>query len=169
MATADMIRPFVAQAVARAQGVDQITPDGDGDLPVPHGSSVTFVRVLDGPVGPIVRFFSPLIADVERSTTLLERLNALNISIPYVQFCWFGNQVVCSLDLDGANLQPEEIDKALDAVVSHSNELDEPLQKEFGGRRMIDPASSAKPPTEAPAELEGYRIPPGMSERLRSR
>lgn len=156
MATADMIRPFVEKAVAQNLGLEKVKLDQDGDIPVVNGTSVTFVRVLDGPVGPIVRFFSPIVGEVKKSPTLLERLNELNMNVPYVQFFWVNDQVVCNLDLDGENLQQEEVGKALEAVVWHADHFDEPLQKEFGGRTMISAEDAAKPPTDGPTGPAGY-------------
>lgn len=156
MADAAMIRPFVEQAVAKALGVTEVEVDSDGDVPVVNETSVTFVRVLDGPVGPLVRFFSPMVADVKKSAKLLERLNEMNTSIPYVQFFWVGEQIICNLDLDGESLQADEIRKALDAVSWHANKFDEPLKSEFGGRTMIQLEESEKPPSTGPSGPAGY-------------
>lgn len=156
MATADMIRPFVEKAVAQTLGLEKVSVDEDGDIPVSDGTSVTFVRVLDGPVGPIVRFFSPMVSEVKKSPSLLERLNELNINVPYVQFFWVNDQVMCNLDLDAESLQAEEVGKALGAVVWHANRFDEPLQKEFGGRTAIPAEEAQKPPAEGPTGPAGY-------------
>lgn len=156
MTDANMIRPFVERAVAQALGLESIRVDEDGDIPVVNETSVTFVRVLDGPVGPMVRFFSPVVAEVRKSSKLLERLNEMNVGVPYVQFFWVGEQIICNLDLDAESLQPEEVGKALSAVMWHANKFDEPLQEEFGGRTMIPPEESRKPPITGPTGPAGY-------------
>lgn len=156
MATADMIKPFVEKAVAQTLGLESVKLDDDGDIPVVSGTSVTFVRVVDGPVGPMVRFFSPMVSGVGKSPALFERLNELNTSVPYVQFFWVNDQVMCNLDLDGESLQAEEVGKALGAVTWHANRFDEPLQQEFGGRTMISTEEAQKPPAEGPTGPAGY-------------
>lgn len=145
MANADVIRPFVEKAVAALLEIPVVDTDSDGDIPVNRGSSVTFIRVFDGPRGPVIRFFSPLLTEVAKSPEMLERLNDLNAMTPFVNFCWANQQVFCSLDLAGEDVQVTEIANAMATVSLHADEHDESLQRAFGGRTMVQLEETVKP------------------------
>ena len=158
MTNADMIRPYVEQQVAALLGRDTVMKDEDGDIPVVGGSCVTFISVVDGPNGPMVRFVAPLLHEVQKSPELLERLNQLNVASPYVRFFWVNEQVLCSMDLDAEDIQRDEIGNALSAVSWHADNFDDTLQKDFGGKRMIEPGqmNSTAEGNEKPGEAPGY-------------
>ena len=60
MATIEMIRPNVEQQVAKMLGIEKVKVDEDEDIPIVQGGLVTFVRLLDGPTGPMLRVFAPI-------------------------------------------------------------------------------------------------------------
>ena len=144
MANADMIRPYVEQQVAAILGIEQLKKDDDGDIPVVSGSCVTFISVVDGPTGPMVRFVAPLLHEVKKSPELLERLNQMNTTSPYVRFFWVDEEVLCAMDIAGEDVQRDEIGNALGAVSWHADNFDDALQKDFGGKRMIEPDEANK-------------------------
>jgi hypothetical protein len=147
MANAEMLQPYVQQKVAEFLGIEKVSLDPDGDIPIRYGSTVCFARLLEGPGGPMLRVFSPFLRGVKKTTKLLERLNDLNARAPYVRLFWLGDQVFCATDLLAENLQPEEIRNAISAVSFAADALDDPLKKEFGGERMIEEAGAEKPPS----------------------
>ena len=158
MANADMIRPYVEQQVAAILGIEQLKKDDDGDIPVVSGSCVTFISVVDGPTGPMVRFVAPLLHEVKKSPELLERLNQMNTTSPYVRFFWVDEEVLCAMDIAGEDVQRDEIGNALGAVSWHADNFDDALQRDFGGKRMIEPdeANKAADQNAKPGETPGY-------------
>jgi hypothetical protein len=85
MTSIEVLRPYVDQKVAEYLGVEKVQKDDDGDIPIRQGSVAYFVRLLEGPSGPMLRVFSPLLRNVEKKPELLDRLNELNGSTPYVR------------------------------------------------------------------------------------
>lgn len=145
MADAEMIRPFVEQEVAQLLGVPMVAKDQDGDIPIVSGSSVTFVRVVDGPTGAMIRFLSPVLKDVQASPELLSRLNDMNARTPYVRFYWSEGHVFCSMEIAGDDVQWQELGNALAAVTGHADNIDDLLQKDFGGSTMMSREDAPKP------------------------
>lgn len=145
MADIEMLRPYVEQKIAELLGVERVKVDAEGDIPIRAGSAVCFVRLLNGPTGPMVRIFSPLLGGVEGSPQLLAKLNQLNGAAPYVRFFHVEDAVYCALDLLADNVQREEIGNAINVISVHADQLDDLLKNEFGGRRMIEEDDAAKP------------------------
>jgi hypothetical protein len=135
---AETLRPYVLQAVATVLGLSSVTVDDDGDIPIQQGSAVCFARLLDGPTGPLFRVFAPMLRGVVESKALLERLNALNASVPYLRFFWVDGVIFCAMDLPAENLKREEIANVLFVVGWFADKLDDLLKKDFGGERMVE-------------------------------
>lgn len=148
MASIEMLRPYIEQKVAEVLEVEKVKADPQGDIPIRAGSSVCVARLLDGPSGPMLRVFSPLLKGVDEGAELMSRLNELNVRAPYVRFFHAENVVYCAMDLLAENIQREEIDNAIAAISYHADHLDDLLQKEFGGERMLEESEVTKPPGE---------------------
>jgi len=133
-----MLQPYVEQAIARFLGVDAVTRDEDGDIPIRFGSAVCFARLFDGPAGPIFRVFAPLLGGVESTPELFARVNQLNLGSVLLRFFWDEDVVFCSVDLPAQNLQYSEIADAVGAVAARADELDDLLKTEFGGQLMVE-------------------------------
>jgi hypothetical protein len=143
----EMIRPYLEKKVSELLGTESVAVDPDGDIPIRSGSSVSYLRLADGPEGAMLRVFSPLLSDVQQTPELLARLNELNAESFFVRFFWTSDHVMCSVDLVAESLDVEEIKNALDAVTFYADKLDDDLKARFGGSRMIEedearPASS---------------------------
>jgi hypothetical protein len=145
MATLEMLRPYVEQKIAEVIGADSVKVDPDGDIPIRSGSAVCFARLIEGPTGPMFRVFSPMLRGIDGSPRLLERLNQLNVGVPYARFFWHDEVIYCAADLLAENIQGEEIANALSAVSIHADKLDDLLKDEFGGERMIEEDETPKP------------------------
>lgn len=145
MATAEMLRPYIEQKIATYLGIEKVEVDPDGDIPIRAGSAVCYVRLFDGGNGPVLRVFSPVLVDVQKSEALLERLNELNQTSHYVRFFWQTEQVFCSTDLAAENVFPDQIENSVLAVSWHADKFDDELKAQFGGRRMIEDEEAPKP------------------------
>jgi hypothetical protein len=153
MASIEMIRPYVEQQVAKIMGLESVKVDQDGDIPIRQGSAACFARLLDGPSGPMLRIFAPMLGDLKKSPELLERLNELNLAAPYVRFFWDAEQVFCSMDVLAESLDSGEIANALSAVAYSADHLDDALKNDFGGRRMFEEEDAPKPKSGGSAYL----------------
>lgn len=149
MANIEMIRPYVEKKIAEYLGIESVKTDPDGDIPIRFGSTVCVVKLLEGPTGPMMRVFSPFIREVQKSTELLEKLNEMNSAAPYVRFFWLEKTVFCAIDVIATDLEKDEIGNALSAVAWHSDNLDEQLIKEFGGKRVFEDADEKEKPAGA--------------------
>lgn len=138
MTSIEMIRPYVEKKIAEYLGIEAVKTDPGGDIPIRFGSTVCVVKLLEGPTGPMMRVFSPFIRGVPKSPALLEKLNEMNSAAPYVRFFWLEETVFCAIDVIATDLEKEEIATALSAVAWHSDNLDEQLVKEFGGKRVFE-------------------------------
>lgn len=142
------VRSLVEQEVARLLGMPEVERDGAGDIVAVSGSAVTYIRVMDGPTGTMIRFLAPLVRGVDRSMGLLDRLNDLNARIPYVRFFWSDDHVFCGMELAGDDLQWKEIGNALSAITAHADHVDDVLRRDFGGSLIVEP-DPIEPQTEA--------------------
>lgn len=131
------VNSLVEQEVARLLGMNAVERDSTGDIVAASGSTLTYIRVMDGPTGTMIRFLAPLVKGVARSMELLERLNDLNARTPYVRFFWLDDHVFCGMELAGDDLQWKEIGNALSAITGHADHVDDVLCREFGGSLMV--------------------------------
>ncbi len=145
MPDAEMIKPYVEQKIGEMLGRDRLDYDEDGDIPIRHGSSVSFVRLFDGPAGPILRVFSPLLGELKVSRKLLARVNELNAGSTLLRFFFAQGTIFCVVDLPAQDLQPGELQQAVSAVAGTADRLDDLLKDDFGGRRMIEEDDAVKP------------------------
>jgi hypothetical protein len=145
---AEVLRPYVLQAVASVLGLTSVKVDDEGDIPIRQGSAVCYARLLDGPTGPLFRVFAPMLKNVAKSQALLERLNGLNAAAPYLRFFWVDGVIFCAMDLMAENLEKEEIGNALLIVGWFADKLDDMLRKDFGGERMLEEDEIPKPAAE---------------------
>lgn len=151
MANIEMIRPYVEKKVAEYLGADSVKTNPDGSIPIRFGSTACIVNLVEGPSGPMMRVFSPFIQEVEKTPELLEKLNQLNSTAPYVRFFWLEQSVYCSVDVIATDLETGEIANALSAVAWHADNFDEQLVKEFGGKRVFE----EEPPKDEKAPEAG--------------
>lgn len=78
--------------------------------------------------------FSVLIADLAASAALMKAINDLNKRYVYGKFMWTGMSVVMGVDVPGRPFVGAHVEQAIGMVGSVADELDEELQKQFGGR-----------------------------------
>lgn len=137
---------------------DTVQLDGDGDLSIPFESTNAFVSVSERDVEPdmkqmweenqlsytVVSIWAPIIVDVKSSDELnkwvaTEGQDFLYGSTKIAPFDDKGRvQVLMYMTLPGDTLDPGELKNALLSVCLTANNLDEELQKKFGGKRVQD-------------------------------
>ena len=146
--TIEAIRVRVLERVRAVTSDPKLEPDQDGDIPIRVGSSAVFVRIFGDP--PTVRIWSPVLGDSESGSKLMVRINELNAQTMFVKWLVEGSVVVVTMDLFGQGLPTEHVLDACGIVGTASNEMDEQLQEDFGGRTYF---GEMKP---APRGVGGY-------------
>lgn len=133
----DALRPHVERTVRAYLGLapdEPMTVDGDGDIPIRHGSALYFVSLLErDPV--LVRVWSIVLDGVTPSPDLLAELNDMNSSIVVARLYLLEDRVLAAAELRADTLDLDELAFACDSIGALADWVDDTLQIRFGGRR----------------------------------
>jgi len=119
-------------AIREITGFGDLEFDNDGDICLPRGSQVVFVRRLGAT--PFVRIWSPLVRGVDETSDLLGQLNSLNASAGLVRFSVHDGVIVAEADVAAEPIVAKHVDLALRRFCGATDGVDVMLQREFGGR-----------------------------------
>lgn len=122
----------VLAILRKVSGNPELLFDSDGDVHVRFGNALIFVRVLGEP--PLVRAYSPVLANLETHDRVFERLNELNSQLQLVRLVFVHGTIFAVADVAIEPFVPEHVLRACRALGDLSHELDEMLEAEFGGR-----------------------------------
>ncbi len=123
---------FEFVAAVLAERLDAVQVDVDGDFVVPHGSSVTYVQVLNEP--PAVRLFAVLLRDVAPSPRVYELVNSINCKgLIAGRALYVEGAVVLEHNLLPMALGEEELFITLKTIATAADHFDDLLQREIGG------------------------------------
>jgi hypothetical protein len=142
MSRTDEVRNKVQRILAEDLG--SVKVDKDGDFVVVHESAVTFVQVYsrnesDPEADIVINAFCPLIIDVPLTSALYEWVATEG------QEFYFGScrvvkddngktgRVLYKYSIVGNDLDPNELFTLVYTVAMTANQLDNDLQKQFGG------------------------------------
>jgi hypothetical protein len=81
---------------------------------------------------PYVRFYAPIVDDLEESPELLRRLNELNCVHGHLHFCLLNNSVTCVSDVLVSPFQIGYVGVGLSNFLQIAEELGNELLVEFG-------------------------------------
>ncbi len=125
-------------------GLPEVYRDEDGDIPIPRGSAVVFIRVLDKD-SPFLEVFSPLVRGFEISPDVFEAVNAINMQVPMAKATVFADskQIVLSAHVLIDTLSAKELMFTLDMVSNAADHFDTMLQKRFGGTTLLEDSDGA--------------------------
>ncbi|HEX6514176.1 MAG TPA: hypothetical protein VF049_01270 [Nocardioidaceae bacterium] len=112
--------------------------DEDGDIPVPYGTSLVYVRVE--PEAPVVRLISVVVDDVTDLDRATYEVDVLNREERFLKFAVIENRVIARLYLPAWPFAPDHLRSMLTFMSVRLDELDEDLAARTGGRRAIEPA-----------------------------
>lgn len=119
-------------AIREVTGFGDLEFDNDGDICLPHGSQVVFVRRLGAT--PFMRIWSPLVRGVRETPELLGQLNSLNASAGLVRFSAYDGVVFAEADVAAEPIVAKHVDIALRRFCDATDGVDVMLQRQFGGR-----------------------------------
>jgi hypothetical protein len=132
------------------------TKDDDGDIPVPWGSSLVFVRVEQDV--PIVQLFSIVVEGVTDLRRAAFELNVLNRDLRFPKFVLVEDRVVAQVHLPAWPFVPEHLRTMLTGMSQRIDEIDEDLVARIGGRRALEPADEPDVVTTAVAARASSEI-----------
>ncbi|OBF56915.1 T3SS (YopN, CesT) and YbjN peptide-binding chaperone 1 [Mycolicibacterium monacense] len=127
------------EAVLKDQfGLEEIRRDPDGDIPLPRGSSVLFIRPHQADF-PFLEIFAPLLHGVDLSPDIYEAVNALNLRVPIAKALVIADSrsVVLSASLLADTLSARELTYSLRLVSDAADHFDTLLQRRFNGETMM--------------------------------
>lgn len=136
---APAVDEWVAQQIKAAYAVDKVFRDDDGDIAVPFGTSVVFVRSYEHG-SPFLELHALLLADFEPSPELFGAVNAINaqISLPKVMIDAEERHVYLEAWLLVNTLSSHDLLFAIEFAADAADHFGPLLQERFGGRLMID-------------------------------
>jgi hypothetical protein len=125
-------------------GADTISYDEEGDAPIRCGDAMIFVQTLSNP--EMVAVFSPMLADVEKTSGLLDAVNEMNVDIRYARAFFVGSSVMIDAEVDPATDLDASLARACDAVGWIADHWGAKLQARFGGTTFFGQPSPAEQP-----------------------
>lgn len=133
----ELLRDQVRMVIAGMQHLSpgQLTTDPDGDIGIRAGTAMVFVTVRDSP--PLVDVRSPVLTGVSPSEQLYERLSELTNRMPVGRLYYVRDTVWASVPVFGRDFRPSHLVLAIQVMTGLADELDDRLQREFGGRRFF--------------------------------
>ncbi len=126
---------WVAATLTAELGLASADPDADGDIPVPLGRTVVYVRRGDDDA-PFLTIVALLLEDFEPSLEVYEAVNAINVQTPMAKTVVDvdAGQIVTTVDLPVIDtLSAEDLLLAIEIVGEAAEYFDELLQGRFGG------------------------------------
>lgn len=135
------LNEWLENTLKRELEVDHIERDEDGDIPIPVGSAVVFVRVSDDDP-PNIDIFAPLLEDFAMRPEVYESVNSINrrTRIAKAVVNPETNQIVLSAELFifDVGLSSDQLMATIEIVAERADHYDTLLQKRFGGKTMLD-------------------------------
>ncbi len=131
----DDLQQRVEQALVPMLG--EVERDDDGDIPVPCGTALVWVRVEQD--APVVQLFSVVVDGlVDRKKAAFE-VNVLNRDVRFVKFVHSGRRIVAHANLPAWPFVPEHLRSMLAGMATKLDEVGGDLVTRLGGRRAIEP------------------------------
>jgi hypothetical protein len=145
--SAEHLRTLVLAALA-VSGGPAIEPDEDGDIPLPMGSAVLYVRVHEHV--PVVEVFAVVVHGVDDRGRAAVEVAILNRDVPMVKFVLVGDAVIASVQVPAVPFAPRQLRKLVVVLGKAANRAGDDLVARVGGRRAVD----AEPDREDDARHE---------------
>lgn len=128
----DIATSHLETLIERLTGHHKAVPDAEGDYSV-HLRGATFMTRIDGDDAPICRIYAIISDGVEKTSELLEALNAINVRLTFLRIIWVRNQIL----LEGNHLALT-MDEAVFAakcndIANAATAFGDALVTDFGG------------------------------------
>ena len=110
--------------------------DSDGDVPIPAGTSVIFVRSHEET--PLIRLFALLATHVGETEAAIHEVHALNRDVESVKFVLYKDAVIASAEVLAWPFAPTQLQSLLAHMRHVVQEHDCELARRLGGRVFLD-------------------------------
>ncbi|MEO8681582.1 MAG: hypothetical protein ABI665_21225 [Vicinamibacterales bacterium] len=130
--TVERVRGLMLDAIRKAAGDSTLEFQDDGHLALRFGSALVIVRVHKEPF--CVRIVSPVLAKVEADDLLIDRLNELNARVRFARLFVEDGTVFAVTEVSASPFVAEHVFDACGSLGRLADEIDDILQKQFGGR-----------------------------------
>jgi hypothetical protein len=137
--SAEHLRELVDLALTPLFGAEP-DHDEDGDIPVPWGSSLVYVRVDED--APVVELFSCVADGVTDRQRAAFEVNVLNRDARFIKFTLVADRVMARIHLPAWPFVPEHLRSMLTGMSAKIDDIDEDLVARVGGSRAIEEAAS---------------------------
>ncbi len=150
----DIARSHLETLIERVAGVEKATADSDGDYFVKTENAGFYARV-DGDDVPVIRVFSVVAKDIEKSPELLESLNQINSSLSFVRTMWLANQVLFGGESLAMSTDVNDFSQLCRTVAMASDHFGPKLVADHGGKPFFE--QTKEPEYQQPAaDQPGY-------------
>ena len=150
--SADHLRDLVAAALTPPGGPG-IEFDEDGDIPLPTGSALLFVRVNDE--APVVEMFSFVVRGALDKERAAFEVAVLNRDTRMIKFVLLDDAVLATLHLPAAPFAPRNLRALVAAMAEVVDRVDDDLVARVGGRLGLDPEPDADTDDAADGDTAG--------------
>jgi hypothetical protein len=151
----DALRAKVHRLVRDYVGDDTIPADLTAEpAAIRCGTAIVYLRLVASAVAterPVLRLFSPLLRNVERSHELLEELNDLNGRLNFMRIFWRDSTVYAAVELLATTLTAGELSNACDWLADAADYYDVRLHAHFGGDLAFEPPPASDHPADTPS------------------
>lgn len=131
----DDLRDLVAAAVTSVVE-HEVEYDADGDIPLPAGNTVVYVRVEE--TSPSVRLFASLLHDVRWTPRVGHVLNEANGRLDFARVAYHENNIIIEYQMFARPFVPELLRHAVVGLTGLVDGLDVELQGRIGGKTLAD-------------------------------
>jgi hypothetical protein len=159
---AEVVRPFVEEAIAGYLGIDRDALEvwDDGTIPIRAGSTAVSVRLVDAPGDrSILQVLAPLGHGMHGSPALFERLNEVNAGLTFARVFWVDDEIFLAMELLAESLDRQQIGHAVSLVSLAADHWDDVLVHEFGGETPFPADPPEDPASDAPLAASTERGP----------
>ncbi|HEU4513458.1 MAG TPA: hypothetical protein VFR87_10180 [Nocardioidaceae bacterium] len=160
--SAEHLRELVDRALTPLFGAPP-EHDDDGDIPVPWGSSLVYVRVVEE--APVVELFSCVADGVTDLRRAAFEVNVLNRDARFVKFTLVADRVMASIHLPAWPFVPEHLRSMLTGMSAKIDDIDEDLVARVGGTCAIEEATD-EPDLDDDEDEEDEELDDDLEGRL---
>ena len=133
---------WIEEVLARELDLDAIERDEDGEIPLPRGSAITFVRTfVDDNAVPRIHVYSPLVIKLPMRPEVYQAANTINQQLAFAKVVVYPdiNEIRLEADLWLLDdLSSEYFMAVVRLVGNRADYYDTRLQRRFGGETMLD-------------------------------
>ena len=112
-------------------GISELAIDSDGDILTRYGSALIFGQLFGDPI--YVRFYSPLLREVEECAELFERLNDMNVNERSMRLMYQNGVIFAVAETAGVPFVSAHVVQTYQRFCVVVDGLDSLVQEEFGG------------------------------------